>query len=117
MVPTDTLISMFDEPSSGSSATMIGAARAERQRRIHFLGRDRGDRRLFKRLDQDVVGAHVEFGLEIAAAVLVLTRRQIAAERAGGDDGGDVAASGASAATVDAVARRRSSVPAHASRC
>jgi hypothetical protein len=50
---------------------------------------------LCKRIDQEIVGLQVEFGLEVAAGLLAVARRQIAGERSGGNHGGNLAAGAA----------------------
>jgi hypothetical protein len=50
---------------------------------------------LCKRFDQEIVGSHVEFGLEVAAYLLAVACRQIAGKRSGGKHGGNLAAGAA----------------------
>jgi hypothetical protein len=70
MVPTDMLVSIFEEPSSGSTATA-------------------SHRRFFQLIDDNVVGPYIQFGLGVAIPVLAAASGQVAGQRAQGDDFGN----------------------------
>ena len=68
-MPIDTLVSMLEEPSSGSMAMASGASAVEQHRLLQFLGGVERDRRMAHGVEEDVVGEDVEILLDVAVGV------------------------------------------------
>ena len=89
IVPIETLVSMFEEPSSGSMAIASGAILVEQHRLLKLFRRVERDRRMAHGVEKDIVGENVEVLLGVAVGIGAAVRA------AGG---------GAERALVDSVA-------------
>ena len=79
-MPTDTFVSIFEEPSSGSTATSSGASGVEHDRVVQLLGcHAPRPARCRSSVDDHVVRDDVQLLLDVAAAVIAAR----GAERAG----------------------------------
>ena len=88
--PTVMLMSMLEEPSSGSIATQIFAFAVADLRLAHLLRRQRRDRQLAEAAAQDRIRLDVEVALDVAVAVAAGGQARGVREIAGGDEVGDL---------------------------
>ena len=82
MVPIETLASMLDEPSSGSMASASGAPASSSTGIASSSEAYQRDRRVARRVEEDLVGIDVEVLLQIAVGIGAAARLRTAAPNA-----------------------------------
>ena len=116
MVPIETLVSMFDEPSSGSIATARLRVVAQDHGLRMLLRGEGGDRGGAERVEEHAVGAHVERLLRVAVGVAADHGRGRPPSGPRAISSASRAAVAAMAPTVAATSTRSGSLPAQPSR-